>query len=78
MLDEKKEKYITLPILKKIKIRGYRSLNELSGKILNATIKQVGYKYYVRVCVEEEVVYTKQRAIGINIEIKHIMKILSF
>lgn len=70
------EKHITLPILKRVKIRGYRSLDKLPGKILNATIKQVGYKYYVSVCVEEEkeeVIYTEQRAIGIDIGIKHMV-----
>ena len=69
-------KYITLPKLKKVKIRGYRCLDKLPGKILNATIKQVGYKYYVSVCVEEEkeeVIYTEQRAIGIDIGIKHMV-----
>ena len=69
-------KYITLPKLKKVKIRGYRSLDKLPGKIFNATIKQVGYKYYVSVCVEEEieeVIYTEQRAIGIDIGVKHMI-----
>ena len=50
-----KESTIALPKLKKIKIRGYRKLEKLPGRILNATIKQVGYKYYVSVCVEEEI-----------------------
>ena len=37
-----KEKTITLPKLKKVRIRGYRKLQKLPGRILNATIKQVG------------------------------------
>ena len=71
-----KEKTITLPRLKKVKIRGYRNLEQLLGRILNATIKQVGYKYYVSVCVEEELeipVMSEKRAIGIDVGVKNMV-----
>ena len=71
-----KEKTITLPKLKKVKIRGYRKLEQLPGRILNATIKQVGYKYYVSVCVEEELeipVMSEKRAIGIDVGVKNMV-----
>ena len=71
-----KENTITLPKLKKVKIRGYRKLEKLPGKILNATIKQVGNKYYVSVCVEEETeipVMSEKRAVGIDVGIKNMV-----
>ena len=71
-----KENTITLPKLKKVKIRGYRKLEKLPGKILNATIKQVGNKYYVSVCVEEEIeipVMSEKRAVGIDVGIKNMV-----
>ena len=71
-----KEKTITLPKLKKVRIRGYRKLQKLPGRILNATIKQVGYKYYVSVCVEEELeipVMSEKRAIGIDVGVKNMV-----
>lgn len=71
-----KENTITLPKLKKVKIRGYRKLEKLPGKILNATIKQVGNKYYVSVCVEEEIeipVMSEKQAVGIDVGIKNMV-----
>ena len=71
-----KEKTITLPRLKKVRIRGYRKLEKLPGRIPNATIKQVGYKYYVCVCVEEELeipVMSEKRAIGIDVGVKNMV-----
>ena len=41
-------KTITLPKLKEIKIRGYRNLKEINGRIINATIiKEKDNRYYV-------------------------------
>lgn len=48
-------KTITLPKLKAVKIRGYRNKGELNGRIINATISKEAGKYYVSVCVEENI-----------------------
>jgi len=42
-----------LPKLKKIKIRGYRNLDKIDGRIINATIYKEASKYYVSICVEQ-------------------------
>ena len=47
------KKIIKLPKLKKIEIKGYRKLNKINGRIINATIYKEVNKYYVSVCVEE-------------------------
>ena len=47
------KKIITLPKLGNVKIRGYRHLLELPGRILNATVSRVANKYYVSVCRRE-------------------------
>ena len=41
-------KTITLPKLKEIKIRGYRNLKEINGRIINATIikEKESHNYY--------------------------------
>ena len=50
------KKEITLPKLKEVKIRGYRKLKEIKGKIINATIsKELDNKYYVSVVYEENI-----------------------
>ena len=47
---------ITLPKLKEIKIRGYRNLKEINGRIINATIsKESNGKYYVSVVYEQNI-----------------------
>ena len=49
-------KTITLPKLKEIKIRGYRNLKEINGRIINATIiKEKDNRYYVSLVVEEQI-----------------------
>ena len=49
-----KNNIIKLPKLKQVKIRGYRNLNEIPGRIINATIsKDASNRYYVSVIVEE-------------------------
>lgn len=48
------KKEIKLPKLGKVKIRGYRNLTTINGKIINATItKETTGKYYVSIIVEE-------------------------
>ncbi len=71
-----KNKKIILPKLKEVKIRGYRKLNQLKGRILNATISKVAEKYYVSVCVEEELTIKERipsRVVGIDVGIKSLV-----
>jgi len=48
-----KDKVIKLPKLKEIKIRGYRNLDKIDERIINATIYKEADKYYASVCVEQ-------------------------
>lgn len=72
-----KKDIIKLPKLKDVKIRGYRDLEYLPGRIINATIEQASTgKYYVSVIVEENDIYTKlmpRKIIGIDLGIKDII-----
>ena len=71
-----KRRVIELPKLKEVKIRGYRNLDKLPGRILNATIKEIGIRFYVSVCVEEEIKLpekTTNKAIGIDIGVKNLV-----
>ena len=71
-----KRRVIELPKLKEVKIRGYRNLEKLPGRILNATIREVGTKFYVFVCVEEEIELPERRnnqAVGIDIGVKNLV-----
>ena len=45
-----------LPKLKEIPIRGYRDLKEFKGRIINATIYKEASKYYISLCVEEDII----------------------
>ena len=70
------KRVIELPKLKEIKIRGYRNLDKLPGRILNATISEVGTKFYVSVCVEEEIEIQERsgsKAVGIDIGVKNLV-----
>lgn len=70
-------KTIKLPKLKDVKIRGYRNLEHISGKIINATItKDKTDKYYVSVLYEEKDIITKivpKSIVGIDLGIKDIV-----
>ena len=72
-----KRHIIKLPKLKEVNIKGYRDLEYLPGRIINATIEQAStLKYYVSVLVEEDDVYTKlkpRKIIGIDLGIKDIV-----
>ena len=72
-----KRHIIKLPKLKEVSIKGYRDLEYLPGRIINATIEQAStLKYYVSVLVEEGDVYTKlkpRKIIGIDLGIKDIV-----
>ena len=64
---------ITLPKLGNVKIREYRHLLELSGRILNATVSRVANKYYASVCVEEEIKLPENEMnniVGIDLGVK--------
>lgn len=43
---------IKLPKLKEVKIKGYRNLKYIDGRIINAIVYKEAGKYYVSVCVE--------------------------
>ena len=71
-----KNRTIKLPKLKEVRIRGYRKLEKISGRIINATVSREAGKYYVSVCVKEniflpEVIPTK--IVGIDLEIKDLV-----
>ena len=72
-----KRHIIKLPKLKEVSIKGYRDLEYLPGRVINATIEQAStLKYYVSVLVEEVDVYTKlkpRKIIGIDLGIKDIV-----
>ena len=64
-LDNKK---IKLPKVGIVDIRGYRNLNK-ELNIKNATISRVGKKYYVSLCVEEEIELSERKilhAVGLD------------
>jgi len=67
---------IKLPKLKEVKIRGYRNLNQINGKIINATIYKEAGKYYVSICVEQYITIPKlipTKIIGIDLGIKDLI-----
>ena len=70
--------YIKLPKLKLVKIRGYRNIKEIHGKIINATIsKDINGKYYVSVVMELPKIENKEfipnNYVGIDIGIKKLL-----
>ena len=71
-----RRRVIELPKLTEVKIRGYRNLEELTGRILNATVKEVGTRFYVSVCVEKELELPEKnnnQAVGIDIGVKNLV-----
>ena len=71
-----KNKIIKLPKLKEVKIRGYRNLEYINERIINATIEHIANKYYVSVCVEEEIPNVKintSSIVGIDMGIKSLI-----
>ena len=70
-------KQIKLPKLKWVKIRGYRNINNINGKIKNATIsREANDKYYVSVLYEmnDKVPRVNHRTIvGIDLGIKKLL-----
>ncbi len=70
-------RFIKLPKLGKVKIRGYRSKEIIEGKIVNATIsRETTNKYYVSVLVEEDILMDKvtpTSIVGIDLGIKDLV-----
>lgn len=70
------DRTIKLPKLKEIKIRGYRNINKISGRIINATIsKEANSKYYVSVMYElpEKDKILANTIVGIDLGIKKLI-----
>ncbi len=71
-----KRKVITLPKLKEVRIRGYRHLEEINGRIINVTISKEANKYYISICVLEEIILPEkkeERVVGIDLGVKEII-----
>ena len=71
-----KDKIIKLPKLKEIKIRGYRNLDKIDGRIINATIYKKADKYYASICVEQYIEIEQlpiRRVIGIDVGVKDLL-----
>ena len=70
-------KTITLPKLKEVKIRGYRKLKNIDGRIINATVsREKDNKYYVSVVFEQELEENKiipNKIIGLDLGIKELV-----
>lgn len=70
-------KTVTLPKLKEMKIKGYRNLVKINGRIIHATLsREHNGKYYVSILYEQEVGIPKlkpNRIVGIDLGIKDIV-----
>ena len=70
-------RFIKLPRLGKVKIRGFRNKNKIEGKILNATIsRETTNKYYVSVVVVGDILIEKAiptSIVGIDLGIKDLV-----
>ena len=66
-----KNKTITLPKLKEVKIRGYRNKEVILGDIKSAVIKKEAGRYYISVLIEEELIkpsFTPNSIIGLVLD----------
>ncbi len=71
-----KNKIITLPKLKEVKIRGYRNKETIIGSIKSAVIRKEAGKYYVSVLVEEDIfrpAFNPKSIIGIDLGLKDLI-----
>ena len=71
-----RNKTITLPKLKEVKIRGYRNKEVIPGNIKSAVIKKDAGKYYVSVLIEETLIrpaFVPNSIIGIDLGIKDLI-----
>ena len=70
------KRIIKLPKLKEVSIRGYRNLDKIDGRIINATIYKEAGKYYVSICVETEIIIPSiipSNVVGIDVGIKDLL-----
>ena len=68
-----KNKTITLPKLKEVKIRGYRNKENIAGNIKSAVIRKEAGKYYVSILIEEEIIkpsFMPKTIVGLDFGIK--------
>ncbi len=71
-----KDRIIKLPKLKEVKIRGYRNLDRINGRIINATIsREATGKYYVSVMCEipEPKKVIPKTIVGIDLGVKKLI-----
>ncbi len=71
-----KSRTIKLPKVGNVMIQGYRNLKENKFKIKNATISKECNKYYVSLCVEEELTpktFILKNVIGIDLGVKDLV-----
>ena len=71
-----KNKVITLPKLKEVKIRGYRNKTAIFGDIKSAVVRKDAGKYYVSVLVEEDIIrpaFNPKSIIGIDLGLKDLI-----
>ena len=71
-----KNRTITLPKLKEIKIKGYRKTKEIKGRIINATVSRDINRYYVSVLYEQEIEDKKiipRTVVGIDLGVKDLV-----
>ena len=71
-----KNRTITLPKLKEVKIRGYRNKKVVPGNIKSAVIKKEAGRYYASVLIEEPLIrpaFTPTSIIGIDLGIKDLI-----
>ena len=71
-----KNKIITLPKLKEVKIRGYRNKTAIFGDIKSAVVRKDAGKYYVSVLVEEDIIrpaFNPKSIIGIDLGLKDLI-----
>lgn len=71
------KRQVKLPKLKWIKVRGYRRLEKINGRIVNATIsREINGKYYISLLYsipEIKLVVTPNSIVGIDIGIKKLL-----
>ena len=71
-----KNRIITLPKLKEVKIRGYRNKEVIPGDIKSAVIKKEAGRYYVSVLIEEPLIkpsFVPKSIIGLDLGIKDLI-----
>lgn len=69
-------KVVTLPKLKEVKIRGYRRLKNIDGRIINATVSKENDRYYVSIVYEQNIdvkEINNPKIIGIDLGIKDLV-----